>query len=67
MMELKEWKDVEREAESQMQQCKIQSEVAGILYAAAIAKIKELGGLTNIEEQENSKRSVGVSDDLDDL
>lgn len=57
-LDLMEWKNVERNSVEGMRQADVQYQINAILYEHAIIAIKNLNGMTMIEEDElaNKKR-----------
>ena len=51
VLDLKDWKDLERAATQGIENCKVQMDVHEIMLANAVKKIKKLGGQT-LEEEE---------------
>jgi len=54
-LELMDWKDIERGAESQIRQTRKETAIAEILLHAARVEIHILGGKTNEMEDEESR------------
>ena len=57
-MDLMDWKNVEAGAESQIRDAKVQQVIGEILLQAAHTHIKRLHGLTNGEEEANTKKEI---------
>ena len=57
-MDLKDWKDLEREAENQWRAAYLSVIMSEKMYQEAIVQIKKLGGMTNREEAEVMKKET---------
>jgi len=54
VLDLKDWKDLERAATQGIDNCKVQMNVHEIMLANAVKKIKNLGGQTLDEEERDA-------------
>ena len=55
-LELMDWKQIEREAIQALRSANTTIAISKILYTNAVKKIKEMGGLTTLEEDKKAKK-----------
>ena len=62
MMDIMDWKNVERNCEDSIRSAKVQIELESIMLEVAKERIKKLGGKTSEEEKKQMEEATKVKD-----
>ena len=64
-LELMDWKEMERHAETQLREGMIKQQIGETLLVLAIKQIKSLGGKTRVEEDKEEKKNRNKTEEAE--